>query len=771
MLGKILSVLPRAVIVVNFVGMLLLLHDGVAPVSFSFHRPTQAPTLERVSKSATRGTPSEPLTPAINVSEEPSESPAFPAAASDPPTGRKNDNADKYVYVSFPDEGPESAMLADLLSRMAVRTLFEPVFRPATPLELVETLTHSMYTTMLLVGSVIFGTGILYLSWKVFHSIREAAYVEPVTLSFFCTIPGLRYLYNHIRHHLWGYPLQPRRRFASFVGASGSRKGLLDLDDTLFTGADAASRSQRDAPVRQEATPAAQASSSLSKRKVSIKGGSSASSSSSRRSSQLSRHDTVGTEERRKRHSIAVHTPPSSAPSSEASSPAPECPQRIRQGSFDDDSLHNQTRYLVHEASAVLSEDIASPKPSTLMVSRFIEESQETSEENNGASTEPTTASFEGSVDESAYTALSTAPSTFQYDLETINEEYSENTLISQNEDHLRPLTPFSTASSSEEAGPISSALSEELRRRRADWVRTMPLFNNDYSFLPPEVKEAAPQVESKLSRRLTAAALERAGSAGSNGGLEQSKLSRYFSRSRPLPLASDPSSQLIDALRLCTAWDQKDDFVTRKLMDADLTPPPGFSGRSGDYLLRDNPLLAAQGAPNYRPPSPYGYVDDRVGVSAESQSAFASLRSRRSSHIAPRQSYTERETTDIGQPSRHRDRMQSEHANNHEWKWFMEDGSVAPTPRRSVPSDLMDPAFEPPLRPHSTVASRRTVQAPVGSGCRSAGRASPDVISPPASAPHNQGHISLGIFDEIFTYPPDSQRAADASHMSRRII
>lgn len=84
-----------------------------------------------------------------------------PPAATVPPTSRKKHD---FLYLNFPGDGPESAMLADMLSQVAVRALFGPWIRPASILEIVDTLNYSVYTTMLIVGSFVFGLGLVVLS-------------------------------------------------------------------------------------------------------------------------------------------------------------------------------------------------------------------------------------------------------------------------------------------------------------------------------------------------------------------------------------------------------------------------------------------------------------------------------------------------------------------------------------------------------------------------------------------------------------------------------
>lgn len=138
-------------------------------------------------------------------------------------------------YLNFPDEGPDSAALADILSKLVLQAAFNSLVRPASTLEMIELLTTSMWCTMIIMGTLVFGWLFLMLAWQVYWSVHEASKSEPVTLAFLFSIPGLRYLNNHIRYHLFETPLQPRRRFASFVGASAygsnDKWSLDDLDE------------------------------------------------------------------------------------------------------------------------------------------------------------------------------------------------------------------------------------------------------------------------------------------------------------------------------------------------------------------------------------------------------------------------------------------------------------------------------------------------------------------------------------------------------------
>lgn len=79
-----------------------------------------------------------------------------------------------------------------------------------------EILTNSMWSTMIVTG--IFFTSFLfvYLGIKVTKSIDiESSDAGPIEIAFLFSFSGLRYMVNHIRHHLFETPLTPRRRFSS----------------------------------------------------------------------------------------------------------------------------------------------------------------------------------------------------------------------------------------------------------------------------------------------------------------------------------------------------------------------------------------------------------------------------------------------------------------------------------------------------------------------------------------------------------------------------
>lgn len=185
-----------------------------------------------------------PLAPLVTTAGMDSEASILPTdppvdsgktAARTPPNSYGGDSSaedQQSIYFHFPDEGPNSTALADILSRLVMHMTLTSLIRSASTLEMIELLTASMWCTMVIMGTLVFGWLFLVLAWRVYWSVHEASKSEPVTMAFLFSIPGLRYLNNHIRYHLFETPLQPRRRFASFVGASAyGGKDKWDLDE------------------------------------------------------------------------------------------------------------------------------------------------------------------------------------------------------------------------------------------------------------------------------------------------------------------------------------------------------------------------------------------------------------------------------------------------------------------------------------------------------------------------------------------------------------
>ncbi|PJF19484.1 hypothetical protein PSACC_00217 [Paramicrosporidium saccamoebae] len=569
------------------------------------------------------------LLPLGGLASVPTTPTAAPPAADLPtkePEGetQQKERRGDYLYLNFPDEGPEAALLADMLSRIAVRTLLEPIVRPASSAEVIDTLTYSVYTTMMILGSLVFGVGIIVLSWKVYLSVREAAVSEPITFSFLFTIPGLRYLNNHARYHLFDMPLQPRRRFASFVGASGSNLDFLGTED--------------------EAIAAIRGKSELGSPLGGGKG---------RRKSVMKPNAVVSAVAKqvdfRKRHSmVSLHTPPPSHAPSDTPSPVPEA---------------TRPRAVVEKpcekvyVKPVEDEEIASPVPMNVcIVPQF------------------------SSPDDA--------------------ECSSQHSSI-DNADQIEQDREWTPVSAEESEG--------ELNRKRADWVRSMSLFTSAHS--PYETPEPEPQqehvvIESKLSRRLhNSSPVEQLG-----GGLEQSKLLRYFAVPTDIPTSNQacPSPQM--------------DATTQKLHDGDLTPPPGFTRRHSTYQSASASVSSSSLLRQFALDPMLEEDEDTVTPAPGYHAAFVSAAQRRRASVIP--------------PLL---RLPTE-GSSEQWRWFMgTDGS----------QDSNESLWDPPTRPHSTELSRGHL-APVGSGSRSLGRMTPEAT---LAAPKKKGpsNISLGIFDDMF--------------------
>ena len=69
---------------------------------------------------------------------------------------------------------------------------------------------------MMITGTFFISFLIVFLSVKVGRSIGlESTETAPIEVSFLFSVSGVRYIYNHARHHLFETPLLPRRRFSS----------------------------------------------------------------------------------------------------------------------------------------------------------------------------------------------------------------------------------------------------------------------------------------------------------------------------------------------------------------------------------------------------------------------------------------------------------------------------------------------------------------------------------------------------------------------------
>lgn len=557
------------------------------------------------------------------------------------------------LLLNLLEEVPETAMLADVLNQMAAQTAIRPFVRVARTQELPDALTNSVYSTMLIVASFVFGIGSLVLAWKVFGSIREASKTEPVSFTFFLTLPGLRYLYNHIRYHLWEMPLQPRRRFASFIGHRGSKVDLSDL----------APEGSRAAAIPSPNMTPHHVSSRLTRRDSAPKlhGPSTPLSTLSAAGEEdfdaaamsplfvlndTQRHRRRSVAKKRttpladssepaslgvtsdRRHSVAVvQTPPSSTKSSERASPIPPgiCPSaRSRAPSSmipleeqvaaaaavlgSDIDIHGHTSPSALLPDTVVGEEevpvlVASPLPKSpvLLLSKLEDEMvpvYHPQEEDPGERRSSTEYAL-STGGESTLTETTTIPESSGGDRSSVLSSHTDEYGV------MRAWTPVSHEDHLYHPAAVSV---EELNQRRADWVKSMSLFSSSDSAIPQRLMEErsaayhhpVPLPESKLSRRLVAAAAANTANAPSatatsgsgaptGGGLTHSKLSRYFAL--PPTTTSSPASESALAVppRLrggLASVDGADDSTSRKLYEGDLTPPPGFSRRHSSVQL-----------------------------------------------------------------------------------------------------------------------------------------------------------------------------------------
>ena len=109
-----------------------------------------------------------------------------------------------------------------------------------------DVLTNSMWSTMMITGIFFMSILFLFLSFKVGHSIRvESGETGPAEISFLFSISGIRYIGNHVRHHLFETPLLPRRRFSSLsiswfseiikrTSFSSRSRDIFSVEDTTY---------------------------------------------------------------------------------------------------------------------------------------------------------------------------------------------------------------------------------------------------------------------------------------------------------------------------------------------------------------------------------------------------------------------------------------------------------------------------------------------------------------------------------------------------------
>ena len=90
------------------------------------------------------------------------------------------------------------------------------VVRPVAYDHALGVLTNSMWSTMMITGVFFVSFLLIFLSFKVFYSIGTASSEKGhVDIAFLFSFSGIRYINNHVRHHLFETPLLSRRRFSS----------------------------------------------------------------------------------------------------------------------------------------------------------------------------------------------------------------------------------------------------------------------------------------------------------------------------------------------------------------------------------------------------------------------------------------------------------------------------------------------------------------------------------------------------------------------------
>lgn len=105
----------------------------------------------------------------------------------------------------------------NLKHKLAYASSIISLSRPGTPERSLEVLANSVWSTMMVTGLFFVGILFVFLSVRVGKSItmESSSLSEPVKLTFLLSFAGLKYIHNHVRHHLFQTPLLPRRRFSS----------------------------------------------------------------------------------------------------------------------------------------------------------------------------------------------------------------------------------------------------------------------------------------------------------------------------------------------------------------------------------------------------------------------------------------------------------------------------------------------------------------------------------------------------------------------------
>lgn len=644
--------------------------------------------------------------------------------------------------------------------------------RLANTSELADLLTNSMWFTFMVIGGIVFGIGSLILSWRVFWSVKGASQEEPVSIAFLLSIPGIRYLNNHIRYHMFDTPLHPRRRFASFVGTGAFKKfdplhDDLDLDSNLNLTqnkknnmeiiAPGKIRRRRESMLRHDVrseeliTPPSSTLPSLqNSSKTTPRRKSASKATSFLQGDSFSQDGTLSAGISTKRHSIAnIRFNSDSPPSSSKLTSSPPTPVSLEHPSSEisitnDHSGRSSVTIIMEESH----EDAIALKPSNSTrneierkLSLFSPEPVYSSSRVSLLENEPL---------ESPEQSLRSQPSSQR---SSFSEDHEETSRI---------ITPIS----------VDQIEGEVLTRT---WHETEPFFHINQS--GPAVSYRHPQLDqdSYPEARSTTSKLLRRFNEGANAP-NQSKLSRYLV---PQSTKSNPMGSL-----------EMVDPITQRLYQGDLTPPPGFNGRprnSHDVGL----ITAMKPALALAAPGMDVIEDDIVFTGFLGQG-------QQQQHPAPRRRASEKSTFEL-ESKKVEERLDenksllfsrrwmlpesrensTEHVHGEgmfNWHWISSlndegtdenhvDIEFSNFPDKTAFDSRTNSLWNDsiiPRRPHSTINDHsETISLPqstLPAGSRSSGRITPRQgnNSQHYRAPrHSPSMINLGVFDDIFPRRP----------------
>jgi hypothetical protein len=98
----------------------------------------------------------------------------------------------------------------------SLMTVLPHFLQPVSSDRALDVLTNSMWSTMMITGLFFMSFLFVFLIIKVGQSIgAESIDIGPIEYSFLFSFSGIRYMNNHVRHHLFKTPLLPRRRYSS----------------------------------------------------------------------------------------------------------------------------------------------------------------------------------------------------------------------------------------------------------------------------------------------------------------------------------------------------------------------------------------------------------------------------------------------------------------------------------------------------------------------------------------------------------------------------